>query len=80
MFQNENWFNVDGNCHSMDHYGLFFSPSWLLLGQLGFLCPFTFMPKRILTKRKFNFVLPMFEPLTMSMPIQCTTIQPIHVS
>ena len=38
-------------------YGLFFNPSWLLLGQLGFLCPFTFMPNKILAKRKFNLVL-----------------------
>jgi len=53
MTQNENGFSVGGNCHSMDHYELFFSPSWLLLGQLGFLCPFTFIPKEILAKREF---------------------------
>jgi len=32
------------------------------------------------SKRKFNLYLSRFEPITMSMSSQCTTIQPIHVS
>jgi len=41
---------------------------------LGFLCPFTFMPQGILAKKKLNMVLPRFEPMTMPMPTQYTTI------
>jgi len=36
MSQNENWFIMADNCHSIVHYALFFSPSWLL----GFSLPF----------------------------------------
>jgi len=46
----------------------------LLFGLLGFLCPFTFMPQEILAKRKLYMVLPRFEPMTMPMPTQYTTI------
>jgi len=74
MAKNENEAYGDVNCHSMVRYGLFFSQEWLLLGQLGFLCPFTFMPNKILAKRKFYLILPRFEPLTMPMSNQCTTI------
>jgi len=42
MSENENWFNVADNCHSMVHHGLFFSPSWLL----GFSLPFHIHAKR----------------------------------
>jgi len=44
----------------------FSSPSWLL----GFPCPFTFMPKEILAKRKFSVDSPRFEPFTMPKPTQ----------
>jgi len=54
----------------------FSSPSWLL----GFPYPFTFMPKEILAKGKFNVDSPRFKPITMPMSHQCTTTQPIHVS
>jgi len=33
---------------------LFFSHPWLLLSQLGFPCPFTFVLKELLTKREFS--------------------------
>jgi len=48
----------------------FSSPSWLL----GFPCPFTFMPKEILAKRKFNVDSPRFKPIIMPMSNQCTTL------
>jgi len=38
------------------------------------------MPKLFFVKGKFSLDLPKFEPMTMPMSNQCTTIQPIHVS
>jgi len=51
MSQNENWFNVADNYHSMAYYGLFSSPSWLL----GFSLPFHIHAKRNFGKKKVYF-------------------------
>ena len=77
--KNENRLNGNVNYHSMVLYGLFFSHPLLLPSHLGFPCPFTYMPKEILAKKMFNLGSPRFEPITIPMPNQCTTIQPIHV-
>jgi len=61
------------------HLWIVFQPL-LLLGQVGFQCPFTMIPKEIFAKRKLNLVLPSFEPTTMPMSNQYITIQPINVS
>jgi len=49
-------------------------------GLLGFPCLFTFRPKEILAKRKFSVDSPRFEPKTMPMSNQCTTLYLVHVS
>ena len=74
----KNHFNWDGNFHSSFIMVCFSSPLGCL-SKLGFLCLFTFMPKLILAKRKLNLDLPRFEPITMPMSNQCTTIQSCFV-
>jgi len=61
------------NGHSMIINKVFLSslgcPSW----QLRFLCLFTFMPKEILAKRKFNSFFARFEHTTSQLQSQYTT-------